>query len=196
MFRPVIRPSNTRRRHILQCDVSTALYFTSMCYSAIQTQSTRYCTVSDSTIRRVDQDYVQGRSKTLVGRGASHVASQCNPGWWHINGPSAHQKPVGNDLWTGKQLPTKLALLPVLGNLSFRVELATLEIGTRIQLLICLLTFASIILCRNILMGQSIIPDPYNHITWPVRKCLYNVALIEISSSYFPWIYFLGRAMA
>ena len=36
MFRPVIRPSNTRRRHIPQCDVSTALYFISTWYSAIK----------------------------------------------------------------------------------------------------------------------------------------------------------------
>ena len=100
------------------------------------TQSTRYWAVNDSTFRCVDQDYVQVRSETLVGKGASHVPRQYNPGWRHINGPSAHQKPVGNDLWTAKQLPTKPALLPVLCNMSFRVELATPGTGARIKLLI------------------------------------------------------------
>lgn len=41
VFWPVIRPSNTSRRHIPQCDVSTALYFISMCYSAIQNTALR-----------------------------------------------------------------------------------------------------------------------------------------------------------
>jgi len=41
-FRPVIRPPNTRRRHIPQCDVSTALHLISTWYSAIQIHNTRY----------------------------------------------------------------------------------------------------------------------------------------------------------